>query len=113
MVEFVARQLRAAPSDLASYEWTGRTVERHRAQIRKRLGFRECTVADADQLTAWLAENITERERRADRVHEELLAPVSAQANRTTPEGRADRVVRSALHIGEEAVSSRVGVLLG
>jgi hypothetical protein len=24
VVEFVARQLRAAPSDLASYEWTGR-----------------------------------------------------------------------------------------
>lgn len=94
VVEFVARQLSAAPSDLASYEWAGRTVERHRAQIRERLGFRECTVADADQLTAWLAENVTERERRPDRAREELLA-------------------RCQLERIEPAVSSRVAGRLG
>ncbi len=113
VVEFVARQLRAAPSDLASYAWTGRTVERHRAQIRKRLGFRECTVVDADQLSVWLAENVTERERRADRVHEELLARCQLQRIEPPSEGRAERMVRSALHIGEEAVASRVAGRLG
>ena len=108
VVEFVARQLRAVPSDLASYEWRGRTVERHRAQIRERLGFRECTVADADQLTAWLADNVTERERRPDRVREELLARCHLERIEPPSEGRADRVVRSALRIGEEAVSAQV-----
>jgi hypothetical protein len=41
--------------ELGLYEWSGRTIEYHRAQIRAHLGFRECTVADAEQLTQWLA----------------------------------------------------------
>jgi hypothetical protein len=51
VVEFVALQVPAA--DLAAYEWTGRTIEYHRAQIRKHLGFRECSVDDAENLTDW------------------------------------------------------------
>jgi len=107
VVEFVARQLRVAPADLGSYEWAGRSVERHRAQIRERLGFRECTGADADQLAAWLAENVAERERRPERVRGELLARCRGERIEPPSEGRIDRVVRSALRVGEEAVSSR------
>ena len=77
VVEFVARQVRAARSDLGSCEWTGRSIERHRTQIREHLGFRECSVADAEQLTAWLAEHVAENERRPERVREELLGAVS------------------------------------
>jgi len=64
---------------LGLYEWTGRTTEYHRAQIRQHLGFRECSTADADKLTAWLAEQVAQAERRPDRVRQELLAayPVS------------------------------------
>lgn len=108
VVEFVARQLRVAPADLGSYEWAGRSVERHRAQVRERLGFRECTVADADQLVAWLAENVAERERRPERVRDELWARCRRERIEPPSEGRTDRVVRSALRVGEESVSSRV-----
>lgn len=34
VVEFVARQVQVRASDLDAYEWSGRTVEYHRAQIR-------------------------------------------------------------------------------
>lgn len=54
-VEFVARQLGVDAGSLGFYEWTGRTIKRHRAEIRAHHGFRECTVADAAQLTDWLA----------------------------------------------------------
>jgi len=43
-VEFVARQVKVDSSELAFYEWSGRTVEYHRVQIRRHLGFRECSV---------------------------------------------------------------------
>ena len=58
---YVARQVGVAAADLAFYEWNGRTVEYHRAQIRKFCGFRECTVADAEKLGAWLAEDLCQR----------------------------------------------------
>ncbi|MER6198115.1 DUF4158 domain-containing protein [Streptomyces sp. NPDC001586] len=51
-VEFVARQVQVPASELGFYELTGRTVEYHRAQIRGHLGFRECSVVDAEKLTA-------------------------------------------------------------
>ena len=54
-VDFVARQMQVPVGDLGFYQWSGSTVEYHRAQIRQHLGYRECGVADAERLTAWLA----------------------------------------------------------
>lgn len=73
-VEFVARQVGVEPAELGLYEWTGRTIEYHRAQIRSHLGFRECTVADAEQLTQWLATAVCEAERRAELVRDDRAA---------------------------------------
>ena len=47
VVAYVARQVGVPSSDLGFYEWDGRAVEYHRAQVRKFLGFRECTVASS------------------------------------------------------------------
>src|SRR6266571_3277317 len=60
-VEFVAKQLGVDASTLGFYEWSGRTIKRHRAEIRAHLGFRECTVADAEELTGWLAGDYARR----------------------------------------------------
>jgi hypothetical protein len=46
-VDFVARQLGVDAGSFGFYEWTGRTIKRHRAEIRTHHGFRDCTVADA------------------------------------------------------------------
>ena len=61
-VAFVAGQIGVSPGELGFYEWTGRTVEYHRAQIRRTLGFRECSVGDAEKLVVWLAEHVTQAE---------------------------------------------------
>jgi hypothetical protein len=74
-IEFIARLLQVPyVVGIGAYEWTGRSIERHRAQIRQHLGFRECSVAGAEQLSAWLAEHVAERERRPERVRDALLA---------------------------------------
>ena len=74
VVEFVARQVGVAPADLRRYEFSGRTVEYHRAQIRGHFGFRECTVEDAQAIERWLAEHVARADPRQDVVREELLA---------------------------------------
>lgn len=74
VVEFVARQLGVDASELGFYEWSGRTIEYHRNQIRTHLGFRVATTSDQEQLTAWLASNVAHAERRPERVRDELLA---------------------------------------
>jgi len=60
--------MQVAAGDLGFYEWSGSTIEYHRAQIRQHLGYRECGVKDAERLTAWLAEHVTQAERSSERV---------------------------------------------
>jgi hypothetical protein len=51
IVAMLGRQLDVpTPSDAEAY-LTGRTAERMRAEIRRRFGFREASVADAEMLT--------------------------------------------------------------
>jgi hypothetical protein len=63
-VAFVARQVGVPASDLGFYEWAGSTIEYHRSQVRRHLGFRECSAEDAGKLTWWLAGNVCQAERR-------------------------------------------------
>jgi hypothetical protein len=111
-VEYVARQVGVPAADFAFYQWSGRTIEFHRAQIRRALGFRECGVADADKLTEWLVRNVTQAERDAGQVREELLARCREERIEPPSGGRLDRMVRSALHRGEELLFATVSARL-
>ncbi|MFI7056842.1 DUF4158 domain-containing protein [Streptosporangium canum] len=86
-VAFVAGQVKVPANEWGLFDWQGRAAERHRAQIRTFLEVGECTVADAERLTHWLATQVCERERRADRVREaplaQLLTPLSTCGNVT------------------------------
>lgn len=73
-VEHVGRQVGVAPQELGFYDWSGRQAKRLRVEVRAALGFRECSVADAEVLTSWLAEHVGETQRRPQLVLIELLA---------------------------------------
>ena len=67
-VRFVARQEDVTASDLGFYEWSGRTIERHRAEIRDLLGFRKCSISDYTAVTDWLVKHVTQVERQVEQV---------------------------------------------
>jgi hypothetical protein len=111
-VEFVARQLRVDAGSLGFYGWSGRTVERHRAEIRSYLGFRECTVADGEKLTDWLAGDYAQKERRYELVKDALLAECRARSLEPPAPDRVDRIVRSGLHQAERLLAERIAARL-
>lgn len=111
-VRFVADQVKVPASELGLYEWVGRTNRYHQAQIREHLGFRECSVPDAEKLTAWLAVEVCEDERQRDRVREQLLARCRDQRIEPPSPGRIDRIVRSAVHQAEIALTTRIAARL-
>jgi len=73
-VDHVARQVGVPAAEFGSYDMMSRTAQRHRTEIRRYSGFRECSVADAEKLVLWLAGHVAQSERRGDRVREDLLA---------------------------------------
>jgi len=108
VVDFVALQVDVPSTDVALYEWAGRTVEYHRAEIREYLGFRVATVVDQERLTSWLAVSVAHAERRADRVREELLAQFRRERIEAPTSGRVLRMVRSALRTAEQTWTARI-----
>ena len=105
---FVAKQVGVPPGELGFYEWAGSTIGYHRWQIRAYLGFRECSVQDADTLTGWLAVHVCETERRHDQVREELLMRCRGERIEPPAAKRVDRIVRSALHQAEQTLTRRI-----
>ena len=107
-VAHVARLVDVPASDLGFYEWDGRTIKAHRADIRRYFGFRECSVADADKAAEWLAANVCEKERQADRVREELLAHLKREQVEPPARDRIRRIIGTALRQAEQALTTRI-----
>ncbi len=96
VVRELARQVGVLPEHYRQYDWAGRTIKHHRAQIRASCGFREVTVADLQELTTWLSEQMGGSPHRPEavqvaayqRLRELRIEPPSA--------GRLQRVCRAA-----------------
>lgn len=108
VVDYVARQISIEPGVLEGYDWSSRAVRFHRRAIREHFGFRECSTADADRGVDWLVTNVCERERSTAVVRDELLAWFRREGVEPPAAARVERLVRSALHRGELALTSRV-----
>ncbi|MGH3847600.1 MAG: DUF4158 domain-containing protein, partial [Pseudonocardiaceae bacterium] len=101
VVDYVARQVEVDPVELAGFEWSGRAVERHRAQIRRKFGFRRFSEADEAKLAGWLADEVVAAELSDEKVRETLLAHCREQ--RLEPPTRVDRIIAT----GRAAVAAR------
>jgi hypothetical protein len=93
-VAYVARQVGVDPAELVDYEWVGRTVEYHRAQIRRFLGFRRFGEDDEAKLAGWLADEVAPVEFVDEQLREAVLA--RCRAERIEPPARIERIIGAA-----------------
>ena len=96
-VEAVARQVEVPAVEWQRYDWSGRAIAYHRAQIRSSLGFREATLEDAEALSGWLESQVFAHDRRTDRLT--MAARERCRILRIEPPlpDRLKRLVRSAI----------------
>jgi Domain of unknown function (DUF4158) len=107
-VEFVARSLKADPASVADYDWSGRTIERHRGEIRRHFGFRVCGEDEGAKLAEFLAGDFAQRERRYDVVREQFLAECRIRQLEPPTADQVDRYVRTALFQGARLLAGRI-----
>lgn len=108
VVEFVAGQVGVRASELGFYDWSGRTIKVHRAEVRRVLGFRECSTEDAEKLTGWLGAEVAEAERRSELVREALLVRCRIERIEPPAPARVQRIVAAALHRAEDTLFDRI-----
>jgi hypothetical protein len=107
-VEFVARSLKADPASVVDYDWSGRTIERHRGEIRRNFGFRVCGEDEGAKLAEFLAGDLAQRERRYDVVREQFLAECRIRQLEPPTADQVDRYVRTALFQGARLLAGRI-----
>ncbi|MEO5873898.1 MAG: DUF4158 domain-containing protein [Streptosporangiaceae bacterium] len=92
-VDYMAGQVKVDPALLSEYDWSGRSIERHRAQVREAPGFRESTRTDEDALAEWLADKICPMMFTDGGLRSALLA--RCRTLKIEPPGRVDRIART------------------
>lgn len=102
VVSYIAKLLGVSPRLFKQYEWVGRTFERHRASIREFLGFREFTVQDGEELTAWLCEKVLPYERNASYLESAVYKRLRDLSLEPPTRLRIERLIRSAVKITEK-----------
>jgi hypothetical protein len=102
VIAFVAAQVGVDPSAYLHYDWQGRTLEYHRALIRKALGFRESILEDAEHLQHWMIGEALPQEHQEERLREQAYQWFRRQHLEAPAPKRLTRYLRSAAHTFEQ-----------
>lgn len=102
VVKFIAKQLQTSTDQFYQYAWKGRTIERHRAQIRKYFGFREHTANDLQEISQWLMHKVLSRIHDIDVLKEHVYAELRQRRIEPPVDNTVETLVRSALHKYEQ-----------
>jgi uncharacterized protein DUF4158 len=104
----VAQQVHVSASEDLALNLSGRTAERHRAEIRSLFGYREATVADGEALEVWLRDQAAV----VGAVPDHLVARLEARCRELAIEppsaDRIDRIIRAAIRAHEERLFTRI-----
>ncbi len=64
IISYIASQLKTDSSLYYQYNWQGRSIKNHRAEIRQLFQFRTATISDSEEISNWLIEKILPNEQR-------------------------------------------------
>ena len=103
VVSYVAKQAGVQAEEYLRYDWRGRTIKYHRAEVRNHFGFREFTANNGEALAEWLVEEILSREQSRENLREAFVARCRTLRLEPPAEGRIRRLLSSAERRFEES----------
>ena len=93
---FVAEQLGVSVNLYPEYNWQGRVIKRHRAEIREITGFRPMRLEDFDELRQWLMDEVLPQEVDERRMTRSFYGELSARKLEPPSSAQVERLVNSA-----------------
>lgn len=107
--EVVARQIGLSEDGPQAIALSHRTLERYRSEIRDWFGFRKATVADAEQLQAWLCAYVATVGANLEDLQTGLAARCRELLIEPPSEDRQNRLVGTAVRAHEERLYAHLG----
>jgi TnpA family transposase len=108
VVAHLARLADVPAQAVLKYEWSGRTIRHHRAQIRSFTGFRETQGADTKEIIEWLLSEVLPHDHHLEHLRGAVYQHCRGRHIEPPTPGRIDRLVRSALHTHEERLGESI-----
>jgi len=108
LVNDISAELRLAGTADFKLSLSGRSAERHRAEIRDLLGFREATVADGEALSEWLQHQTGAIGANPEQLVQQLEGRCRALFLEPPAPDRIDRIVRAAIHAHDEWLQTEI-----
>ena len=97
VLQYVAKQLNIGYWLIDEYDWNGRAIKYHRAQIREFCGFREVTTEDIQSITEWLSKLVFYHDAEIDSLKEEAYKRFRELHIEPPTSDRIDRITKSAV----------------
>jgi hypothetical protein len=98
VIRYIASQLQADPSLYSQYNWQGRTIKNHRAEIRELFGFRTATLSDSEAISDWLIAHILPNEQRFVALQEQIYQQFRTLHIEPPTTKQIERLIKSAIH---------------
>lgn len=94
---YISKQLNLDNWLIDEYDWNGRTIKYHRAQIREFCGFREVTIEDVQSITEWLSISVFYHDAEIESLKEEAYKRFRELHIEPPTAERVNRITRSAV----------------
>ena len=102
VVSYIARQLEESPKAFKKYEWQGRTIERHRQELREFFGFSESTIQNAQELQQWLIEKVLAYDCQESYLEAAVYQRLRSLKLEPPTKVQVERLIRAAVQTAEE-----------
>jgi TnpA family transposase len=106
--QYLANQLDRPVTDLAAYDWTGRSAQRHRVGILRLLAIRPAAPGDLDALSAWLEADVCPRGENLDVMMAAACRWCLGRGHQAPSRSVLGRLTRSARRRFEDGLLSRL-----
>ncbi|BAT56791.1 transposase Tn3 family protein (plasmid) [Nostoc sp. NIES-3756] len=97
VITYIASQLKSDPSLYSQYNWQGRSIKNHRAEIRDLFGFRTATTSDSEEISDWLIAFILPNEQRFEPLEEQTYQRFRLLQIEPPTSKQIERLIRSAI----------------
>ena len=94
---YISKQLNLEALRMNEYDWEGRTIKYHRAQIREFFGFKEATTEDIQSVTEWLSKLVFYHEADLELLRDEVYRKFRELNIEPPTVDRIDRITKSAI----------------
>lgn len=98
IVRYIASQLKIDSSLYSQYNWQGRSIKNHRAEIRQLFGFHTVTISESEKISHWLIEKILPHELRFEALLEHTYQRFRELQIEPPTSKQVERLVKSAIH---------------